>query len=97
MRLYAALVVLGLLAVSALVTDTDRGQRIPVSGGAPCGSAALERDARGDVPYDGWLQGLVRVTCDLDAALLWMQNYYHADRGDTLAERLPARRHKPGP
>ena len=96
MRLRAALVVVGLLAASALVTEAERAPGTPVSSGAPCGRPALDRNARRDVPYGGWLQGLVRVTCDLDGALLWMENYYRADLGDTLTGGLPARRHKPG-
>ncbi len=96
MRLCVALVVLGLLAFSTLVTDAERGPGIPVSGAAPCVRPALDRNASGDLPYGGWLQGLVRVTCDLDAALLWMENFYRADLGDTLTGRLPARRHRPG-
>ena len=94
MRLYVALAVLGLLAVSALASDAERGPHIPVSGAAACGR--LDRNPRGDVPYGGWFQGLIRVTCDLDGALLWMENYYRADVGDTLTGGLPARRHKPG-
>lgn len=96
MRLYAALIVLGLLATSALVTDAERRPGIPVNGAASCGRSALDRNARADFPYGGWFQGLVRVTCDLDGALLWMENYYRADSGDTLTGGLPARRHRPG-
>ena len=96
MRLYVALLVLGLLALSALASDAERGSGIPVSGGAPCGRPAVDSHAPGDLPYGGWFQGLVRVTCDLDGALLWMENYYRADLGDTLTGRLPARRHRPG-
>ena len=95
MRLYVALVVLGLLALSALATDAERGPGIPMSGAAPCGRPALDRNASGDLTYEGWFQGLSRVTCALDGALLWMQNYYRADLGDTLTGRLPARRHRP--
>ena len=95
MRLYVALVVLGLLALSALATDAERGPGIPMSGAAPCGRPALDRNVSGDRTYDGWFQGLVRVTCDLDGALLWMENYYRADLGDTLTGGLPARRHRP--
>jgi hypothetical protein len=96
MRLHAALVVLGFLAVSALVTDTERGRGFAVIDGEPCAKPVLRPDPHGEAPLGGWATGLLRVTCNLDGALLGMENYYRADLGYTLAGGLPARRHKPG-
>ena len=91
MRLYAAMIAIGLLALSALLSDAEPGHGIPASGAELCGRTGLERDKSGGE----WLKGLVRVTCDLDGALLWMQSADRADPGNGVMGRLHATRQRP--
>ena len=82
MRLQAALLLIGILAFGMFATDTE-GRYIDLSIGRElCGKSAAENGS------DSWLSGLVRLTCDLDEALLWMR-----DNDDEEHARSSALRH----
>lgn len=78
----------------------DQGPYITLASGAePCTKLAAKPDASADDAFTG----LIRITCDLDGALLWMENYYRSnaavtlvDPGDRLMRRSRSVRHKPG-
>lgn len=99
MRFVAIGLLTGLLAWCAFASG-DEGPYIMLGSGAePCTKLASKPDASGGDP----LTGLVRITCDLDGALLWMENYYRintavtlVDPSDGLMRRSRSARHKPG-
>jgi hypothetical protein len=102
MRLLAILALVALFALLAwqpFASEEEAPYRVLGSGAELCTEVASKPAASGDAP----LAGLLRITCDLDAALLSLENYYRdslaatgADPSDTLFRRLRASRHKPG-
>ena len=99
------LVILCLLALLALLTwppsSSEEEARYMVVGSPAelCTKAGSKPGASGDAP----LAGLIRITCDLDGALLSLENYYRdnfaataADPSNRLMGRLRSSRHKPG-
>jgi hypothetical protein len=96
-------VAIGLLAgflVWCAFASGEQGPYIMLGSGAePCTKLASKSGAPGDDPF----AGLLRVTCDLDGALLWMENYYRintamsvVDPSDGLMGSSRSTRHKPG-
>jgi hypothetical protein len=99
MRFVAIGLLTGLFAWCAFASGDEDPYIMLGSGAAPCIKLAAKPDASGDDPFTG----LIRITCDLDGALLWMENYYRINTAVTLvdpSERLMRRsssaRHKPG-
>jgi len=97
------LVAIGLLTGFLVWCTSASGDEDPYimlgSSAEPCTQLASKPGARGDDPFTG----LIRITCDLDGALLWMENYYRintavniVDPGDRLMGRSRSIRHKPG-
>ena len=93
-----------LLAVLALLAwrpgaPEEEGRYVLVNGAELCSKAGSKPG-----PAEGpSVTGLIRLTCDLDGALLSLQNYYRdnsvgaavVDPGDKLPGRLRATRRKP--
>ena len=94
MRLHLALLLAGLFALSAFATDTHGGYTLLGIGRDSCGGSASDRGAVRDVPYGVWLSGLVRVTCDLDDTMLWVQKYYGSDSTDQVIGELRSGRQR---
>jgi len=99
MRFVTIALLTGLLAWCAFGTG-DEGQYIRLGSSAEsCTKLAAQPDASGHDPFSG----LMRITCDLDGALLWMENYYRINTAVTLVDpsdrwmsRSRSARHKPG-
>jgi hypothetical protein len=99
MRFVAIGLLTGFLAWCAFASG-DEGPYIMLGSGAEsCTKLAAKPDASGDDPFTG----LVRISCDLDGALLWMENYYRintavtlVDPSDRLMGRSRSARHGPG-
>lgn len=99
MRFVAIGLLTGLLAWCAFASGAEGPSLMLASGAEPCTKLASKPDASGDDPFTG----LIRMTCDLDGALLWMENYYRintavtlVDSSDGLMRRSRSARHKPG-
>jgi hypothetical protein len=99
MRWLAIFLLLALLAWRPFASDERDHYMLEGSGAELCSKAVSKPGAADDVP----LKGLIRITCDLDGALLSLENYYRdtmaasvADPGDRLIGRLRSTRHKPG-
>jgi len=75
MRLHAALLLIGFLALRALPTDAQGRYVVLGVGAQSCTSSGAGADAEINLAYRVSLAGLIRVTCNLDDALLRMQNY----------------------
>jgi len=100
MRWLAIFFLLALLAWRPFASDEKKAHYILEGSGAElCTKVIPKPGASDDVP----LKGLIRITCDLDGALLSLENYYPdnmagsvADPGDRLIGRLRSPRHRPG-
>ena len=99
MRFVAIGLLMGLLVWCAFASGDEGPYNMPASGAQPCTKLASKPGAPADDP----LTGLLRITCDLDGALLWMENYYRVnaevsvvDPRDRLMGRSRATRHRPG-
>ena len=102
MRSMAILFLLALLALLAWRPFASNGEArylVIGSGAELCTTIVSKPGAAGGDS----LAGLLRITCDLDGALLSLENYYlanmaadGADPSDRLIGRLRANRHKPG-
>jgi len=99
MRWLAIFFLLALLAWRPFASDEKAHYILQGSGAESCTKVIPEPGASDDVP----LKGLIRITCDLDGALLSLENYYPdnmagsvADPGDRLIGRLRSPRHRPG-
>jgi hypothetical protein len=97
MRLHAALLLIGLLALHALPTDAEGRYIVLGIGGDSCGRSASQHDADLDVPYPLGLAALVRITCNLDGALLWIETYRQDSEANLTATLRPTgQKTKPG-
>ena len=94
MRLHLALLLAGLFALSAFTSDAHGGYTFLGIGRASCGRSASDRGAVTDVAHGVWLSGLVRATCDLDDAMLWIQKYYGSGPTDQAIGNLPSGRQR---
>lgn len=95
MRLRAISCLLALLALLAWrpFASEEKAPYMSLGSGAElCTSVFSKPGASEDAP----LTGLVHITCDLDGALLSLENYYRDSLAATVAGRLPSSRHKPG-
>jgi hypothetical protein len=100
MRWLAIFFLLALLAWRPFASDEKKAHYILEGSGAElCTKVIPKPGASDDVP----LKGLIRITCDLDGALLSLENYYPdnmaaslADPSDRLIGRLRSPRHRPG-
>ena len=82
MRLHVALLLIGFLALRALPTDAQGRHVVLGVGAQSCTSPGAEID----LAYRVSLAGLMRVTCNLDDALLRMQNYARTNSLDDAQE-----------
>ena len=79
MRLHFILVLIGLLALSALPTDAAGRYTVLGSGAESCRMPVAKRGAGADAPYRVGLEALLRITCLLDRTLLQIEAYGRAD------------------
>jgi hypothetical protein len=98
MRFVAIGLLTGLLAWCAFTGGDEGPYDMLGSGAEPCTRLASKPGAPGDDPFTG----LIRITCDVDGALLWMEKYYRintavsvVDPSDRLIGRSRSTRHKP--
>src|SRR5215475_14141275 len=99
MRFVAIGLLMGLLVWCAFASGDEGPYNMPASGAEPCTKLASKPGAPADDPFTR----LVRITCDLDGALLWIENYYRVntavsvvDPSDRLMWRSRSTRHRPG-
>jgi hypothetical protein len=99
MRLFAILSLLALLAWRPFASEEEGPSIVLGSGAELCRELPSKPGASADAP----LTGLVRITCNLDGALLSLENYYRVnttanvgDPSDDLSGRLRSSRHKRG-
>jgi hypothetical protein len=101
MRLLAVLCLAALLLLvwRPFASEEQASYMVFGSGAELCANVASKPGAPADAP----LTELARITCELDGALLSLQNYYRdnmvatvADPSDRLIGRLRSGRHKPG-
>jgi len=74
MRLHVALLLIGFLALRALPTDAEGRYVLLGVGAQSCTSSGAGPGAEINLAYRVSLAELIRATCNLDAALLRMQN-----------------------
>jgi hypothetical protein len=86
MRLHVALLLIGFLALRALPTDAQGRYVVLGVGAQSCTSPGAGPGAEIDLAYRVSLAGLMRVTCNLDDALLRMQNYARTNSLDDAQE-----------
>jgi len=86
MRLHVALLLIGFLALRALPTDAQGRYVVLGVGAQSCTSPGAGPRAEIDLAYRVSLAGLMRVTCNLDDALLRMQNYARTNSLDDAQE-----------
>jgi hypothetical protein len=91
MRLHATLLLIGLLALRALPTDAQGRYIVLGIGGDSCGRSVSQHGAELDVPYPMGLAALVRITCNLDGAMLWIENYRQDSENNLTATLRPTR------
>ena len=97
MRLLAIVLLLSLVAWRTIASEEQPRYVVLGSGAEVCTKLASKPGASGEGP------GLLRITCDLDGALLSLENYFRdnmeatgADPGDQSIGRSRSSRHKPG-
>ena len=86
MRLHVALLLVGFLALRALPTDGEGRYVVLGIGAQSCTSSVAGPGAEMNLPYRLSLAGLIRATCNLDDALLRMQNYARNSPADDVQE-----------
>ena len=86
MRLQVALLVIGFFALCALPTDGEGRYVVLGIGAQSCTSSVAGPGAESDLPYRLSLAGLIRATCNLDDALLRLQNYARNSPPDDVQE-----------
>ena len=92
MRLWLALLLMGLLAFRALPTEAEGGGRTLVGiGGDACARLSAAHATNAGLSYGLWPMGPVGVLCTLDRVLLRVQSYLPSDElfpADRLLGRL---------
>jgi hypothetical protein len=79
MRLHFILVLIGLLALSALPTDAAGRYTVLGIGAESCQMPVAKPGGGGDAPYRVGLEALLRITCLLDSTLLQVEAYGRAN------------------
>lgn len=86
MRLQVALLLIGFLALRALPTDGEGRYVVLGIGAQSCTSSVASPGAVINLSYNLSLAGLIRATCNLDDALLRVQNYARSSPADDVQE-----------